>query len=174
MRICLEGSSLFLTQVLYAQNQINQLVLSHELNNGVTERVNKKASPLPSLKNWGGVRTVTQRVKRSQTLAENKEAVAYSLLCMANTKITDIVEWDDDLNIKIKPMEEIPDSAKQAIKTIRKNAKGEIEVELYDKVQVLRLMAKASGLLDSNQDEDKPSVIGINVKAPVEDVEEKK
>lgn len=140
----------------------------------MAKQTNKKATPLPSLKNWGGVRTVTQRIKRSQTLAENKEAVAYSLLCMANTKITDIVEWDDNYNIRIKPMEDIPDSAKQAIKTIRKNAKGEIEVELYDKVQVLRLMAKASGLLDSNQDEDKPSVIGINVKAPVEDVEDKK
>ena len=46
-----------------------------------------------------------------------------------------------------------------------------LEVELYDKVGVLRLLAKASGLLDNPEnDEDKPSVIGINIQAP-EDVE---
>jgi len=46
-------------------------------------------------------------------------------------------------------------------------------VELYDKVGVLRLLAKASGLLDNPEnDEDKPSVIGINIQAP-EDVEVK-
>jgi hypothetical protein len=38
---------------------------------------------------------------------------------------------------------------------------------------VLRLLAKASGLLDNPDDgSDKPSVIGINVQAP-EDVEAK-
>ncbi len=37
---------------------------------------------------------------------------------------------------------------------------------------VLRLLAKASGLLDNPEDSDKPSVIGINIKAPdVTDVE---
>jgi hypothetical protein len=33
-------------------------------------------------------------------------------------------------------------------------------------VAVLRLLAKASGLLDNPDNEDRPSVIGINVKAP--------
>jgi hypothetical protein len=33
-------------------------------------------------------------------------------------------------------------------------------------VGVLRILAKASGLLDTVEDSDKPSVIGINVKAP--------
>jgi hypothetical protein len=46
---------------------------------------------------------------------------------------------------------------------------------LYDKVGVLRLLAKASGLLDGPEDDSsKPSVIGINIKAPeIEDVESK-
>jgi len=40
-------------------------------------------------------------------------------------------------------------------------------VELYDKVAVLRILAKASGLLDSPEgDGDKPSVIDVNVVAP--------
>ena len=40
----------------------------------------------------------------------------------------------------------------------------------------MRILAKASGLLDSPEESDKPSVIGINVKAPeiieAEDVRE--
>jgi len=60
----------------------------------------------------------------------------------------------------------------QAIKTIRVNKDGNLELELYDKVGVLRLLAKASGLLDSPDDSDRPSVIGINIKPPdIEDVE---
>jgi hypothetical protein len=41
-----------------------------------------------------------------------------------------------------------------------------LDIELYDKVGVLRILAKASGLLDTADESDKPSVIGINVKAP--------
>jgi len=41
-----------------------------------------------------------------------------------------------------------------------------LEIELYDKVGVLRILAKASGLLDNPEESDKPSVIGINVHAP--------
>jgi len=41
-------------------------------------------------------------------------------------------------------------------------------------VAVLRILAKASGLLDNPDNEDKPSVIGINVRAPdIVDVEDK-
>ena len=41
-----------------------------------------------------------------------------------------------------------------------------MEIELFDKVQVLRLLAKASGLLDRPEDDEKPSVIDVNVVAP--------
>ena len=55
----------------------------------------------------------------------------------------------------------------QAIKRIKTKPKtGEIEIELWDKGQTLRLLAKASGLLDNPDESDKPSVIGINIKAP--------
>jgi hypothetical protein len=106
---------------------------------------------------------------------ENREAVAYTLLCMANTKLTDIMSWDDEGQVKIKPSSQIPDHALQAIKSIKVNKNGELELELYDKVGVLRLLAKASGLLDGPEDDSsKPSVIGINIKAPeIEDVESK-
>jgi hypothetical protein len=130
------------------------------------------SSQIPSLQNWGGIRSIQKRLERSATIAENREAVAYSLLCMANTKITDIMEWDETGQIKVKASKDIPDHALQAIKSIKVNKDGNLELELYDKVGVLRLLAKASGLLDNPDESDKPSVIGINIKAPdVTDVE---
>ena len=130
------------------------------------------STQIPSMQNWGGIRSIQKRLERSATIMENKEAVAYSLLCMANTKITDIMEWDDQGNIQVKASKDIPEHALQAIKTIRVNKDGNLELELYDKVGVLRLLAKASGLLDSPDDSDSPSVIGINIKPPdIEDVE---
>ena len=134
----------------------------------------KKGNSVPSVKGWGGVRNVVQRIERSQTIVANREAVAYSLLTMANTKITDIFEWDDNGNVRVKASSRIPEHALQSIKSIKsrvdKDGSATIELELYDKVQVLRILAKASGLLDTPDDGSKPSVIGINIQAP-EDAE---
>jgi hypothetical protein len=82
------------------------------------------------------------------------------------------MEWDDEGKVKVKASKDIPDHALQAIKSIKVNKDGNLELELYDKVGVLRLLAKASGLLDNPDESDKPSVIGINIKPPdVQDVE---
>jgi len=84
------------------------------------------------------------------------------------------MEWDSEGNIKVKASKDIPEHALQAIKSIKTVTKTDkegnsyttIDIELWDKVGVLRILAKASGLLDSPEESDKPSVIGINVKAP--------
>jgi hypothetical protein len=82
------------------------------------------------------------------------------------------MEWDDEGQVKIKASKDIPEHALQAIKSIKVNKDGNLELELYDKVGVLRLLAKASGLLDNPDESDKPSVIGINIKPPdVQDVD---
>ncbi len=130
---------------------------------------------IPSLKNWGGVRSIERRMERSSTIVDNREAVAYSLLCLANTKITDIMEWDDQGNIQVKASSRIPEHALQSIKKISqkvdKEGNATIEIELFDKVQVLRILAKASGLLDTPDDGQKPSVIGVTIQSPdVQDV----
>ena len=128
------------------------------------------SNQIPSLKNWGGVRSIERRLERSSTIVANREAVAYALLCMANTKITDIMDWDESGNVRVKRASDIPEHALQAIKNIRvrtdKDGNNTLEVELYDKVGVLRLLAKASGLLDNPDDNEKPSVIDVNVVAP--------
>jgi len=110
---------------------------------------------IPSIKHWGGVKNVQQRLGGSATIAKNREAVAYSLLTIANTKLTDVMEWDDMGSIKVN---ERTDKDGNTTRTL--------DIELYDKVGVLRILAKASGLLDTADESDKPSVIGINVKAP--------
>jgi|TARA_R110002124_G_scaffold260041_1_gene425966 hypothetical protein len=125
-----------------------------------------KNKPIPSLSGYGGVRTLQKNLEKSTTIAANREAVAYSLLCMANTKITDVMTWDDQGNVKVKASKDIPEAALQSIKSIKIDKDGMISVEFWDKVQTLRLLAKASGLLDNPDESDKPSVIGINVKAP--------
>lgn len=131
----------------------------------MTEAKNKQ-KPIPSLAGYGGVRKLQKSLERSNTLAANREAVAYSLLCMANTKITDVMEWDHEGNVQVKASKDIPEHALQSIKSIKIDRDGRIAIEFWDKVQTLRLLAKASGLLDNPDESDRPSVIGINVKAP--------
>ena len=131
----------------------------------------KQTNVIPPLTNWGGVRSVQRRLERSATILETREAVAYALLCMANTKLPDIMTWDEMGNVKVKASHQIPEHALQAIKKISvktdKDGNNTLEIELYDKVGVLRLLAKASGLLDNPDDgSDKPSVIDVNVVAP--------
>jgi len=130
----------------------------------------KQSSVIPPLTNWGGVRSIQRNLERSNTLIQNREAVSYALLCMANTKITDIMTWDEMGNVKVKASHQIPDHALQAIKkvSVRTDKEGNsfLDIELYDKVGVLRLLAKASGLLDNPDENDKPIVIDVNVVAP--------
>ena len=130
-----------------------------------------KSTVIPPLTNWGGVRSVQRRLEISSTIMANKEAVAYALLSMANTKLTDIMTWDESGNVTVKRSSDIPEHALHAIKNIKvrtdKDGVSTLEIELYDKVGVLRLLAKASGLLDNPDDgNEKPSVIDINVVAP--------
>jgi hypothetical protein len=131
------------------------------------KKVNNKSKPIPSLAGYGGVRALQKNLERSTTLAANREAVSYSLLSIANTKPTDIMEWDSEGNIKVKASKDIPEHALQAIKSIKTVTKTDkegnsyttIDIELWDKVGVLRILAKASGLLDNPEESDKPSLI---------------
>ena len=110
---------------------------------------------------FGGVRMVQRRVGRSETLYQNKEMVAAELIALGTANITDIVNLDGT----IKPMEEIPDHALAAIKKITVR-EGNVSIEMHDKVATLRVLAKASGMLDAEPHQEKPSIIGINMKGP--------
>ena len=113
---------------------------------------------------------VQRRIGRAETLHQNKEAVAQELIALGTANITDVVNLDGT----IKDYDDIPEHALRAIKKISFRG-DDVTIEMHDKVSVLRVLAKASGMLDSEQNEDKPSIVGINMKGPtinMEDVNE--
>jgi len=115
----------------------------------------------PPLGRFGGVRQVQQRIRRSETLHQHKEAVAQELISLGTANITDIMNLDGT----VKPMSEIPDHALRAIKKI--SVRGDdVTIEMHDKVAVLRVLAKAAGMLETEKDQERPSIVGINMKGP--------
>jgi len=121
-----------------------------------------KIKPIPPVGRFGGARMVQRRIGRSETLAQNKEAVAAELISMGTARITDIIDLHTG---QVKALEDIPEEALAAIKKVTAGPQG-VTIELFDKVSVLRVLAKASGMLDVEKNVDKPSIIGINMKGP--------
>ena len=90
------------------------------------------------------------------------------MLEMASTNITDVIEWHGEA-VKIKEMKDIPEKSLNAIKKIKvtpTKAGNQIEVELYDKVRLMQLLAKSAGLLDEEKEVDKPAVVNIEMVMP--------
>lgn len=112
---------------------------------------------------FGGVRVTQKKVRTSATLESNKEVVAQELIALGTTSITEIINLDGTM----KDPKDIPDYALRAIKKITPMPDGRVAIEMHDKVSVLRVLAKAAGWLDSpDQESDKPSIVGINMKGP--------
>mgnify|MGYP001193425931 FL=1 len=112
---------------------------------------------------------INKRIRGSKIIYENRDELAMELMRLGSAKITDVIDWDADGNVNVKPIEEIPDNALTAIKKIKvtPSARGDIlEVEMIDKVRVLQLLAKSAGLLDAEKEIDKPSVVSIEMVMP--------
>jgi hypothetical protein len=121
-----------------------------------------KIDKRPPLGRYGGVRPVQRKLKTSETLYKNKEHIAAELLTLGTSSIMDIM----DLDGTIKPLDQIPEYALRAIKKIQVTKDG-VNIEMHDKVATLRVLAKAVGMLDGpEQNEDKPSIVGINMRGP--------
>ena len=117
---------------------------------------------------YGGVRMLQKRIKRSEVIDHNKDAVAQELVDLSLSDITDILHWEDG-KVSIKEVKDIPRSALRAIKKIRVYGKdnSNFEVEMHDKIRTLQTLAKAQGLLEQEKsDDDKPAVIGIKIEGP--------
>jgi hypothetical protein len=128
-----------------------------------------KRTVKPPLDRFGGVRVVQRRIQKSETIEHNKEAVAKELIDIATANITDVVTWDETGHVSVKDALSLPESAIKAIKKIKvtpTKAGPQLEVEMHDKVAVLRILAKAAGLLEQQEDVDKPSVVGIVMQGP--------
>ena len=137
----------------------------------MTTSPSKKRIIKPPLDRFGGVRVVQRRIRKSEVIEHNKDNVAQELIDIATANIDEIMDWDADGNVSIKDPKNISKSAIKAIKKIKVTPTKmgpQLEVELHDKVGVLRVLAKASGLLEQEQDADRPSVVQINMSGPEE------
>jgi hypothetical protein len=123
------------------------------------------ARKVPKVGGLGGVREISRRLKGSDTIFENREAIAAELLGIGSANVTDVMTWDAEGNVTIKEPEDIPQHALSAIKRIRVVGSG-VEVEMVDKVRVMQLLAKSAGLLDRAPESDKPSVIEVTMVGP--------
>lgn len=111
---------------------------------------------------------VRKRLKGSEIIYDNRDALAEELLRLGASKITDVVNIEGG-TVTLKELDEIPDHALTAIKKIKvtptRNG-DQVEVEMIDKVRVLQLLAKSAGLLDTEKQVDKPSVVAIEMVMP--------
>jgi predicted nicotinamide N-methyase len=136
--------------------------------------VTKKKPPSstidPVFAGFGGVREVQRRLKGSELIYKNRDALAAELLQIAGANVTDIVEWKDGAT-KLKAIEDIPKHVLGAIRRVRVTPTQhgqQVDVELIDKVRVYQMLAKAAGLLDAEHESDKPAVVEVNMIAPKE------
>ena len=124
----------------------------------------------PNLKELGSVRSVRRKIGGSDVIFANRDKLAQELINLSTAKISDVLSWDEEGNIKVKPSADIPDSVLTAIKKIRivptADGKNAIDIELIDKVSVLRTLARASGLLDQDKMSDKPAVVEVKMVGP--------
>ena len=133
----------------------------------------KKSRPriqFPNLKELGSVRSVKRKVGGSDVIFDNRDKLAQELINLSTAKISDVLSWDEEGNIKVKSSASIPDSVLTAIKKIRivptADGKNAIDIEMIDKVSVLRTLARASGLLDQDKTSDKPAVVEVKMVGP--------
>ena len=129
----------------------------------------KKRIVKPPLDRFGGVRVVQRRVQKSEIIEHNKESVAKELVDIAQANIADYMYVDDKCNVTNKNTKNNSVAAVKAIKKIKvtpTNLGPQLEVDLHDKVAVLRVLSKAAGLLEQHEDSDRPSVVGIVMQGP--------
>ena len=126
------------------------------------------AKVTPNVGRFGGIGAIQKRLKGSRLIYDNRDQLALAMLEMASTNITDVIEWKGE-EVKIKEMKDIPETSLNAIKKIKvtpTKAGNQIEVELYDKVRLMQILAKSAGLLDEEKEVDKPAVVNIEMVMP--------
>jgi len=110
-----------------------------------------------------------QRAALASPNAKKREAVIEELEAIAAGEVTDVLNWDELGQVFLAPSDDLPERARKSIKKVKvtPNQHGNsIEVEMHDKLSALRLLAKHRGLLEPNSDDQRPSMIGINVTGP--------
>jgi len=107
-----------------------------------------------------------------------REAVEQELAAIGASELTDILSWDSNGHTTMLASDALTERARRSIKKIKVTPTqygNQLEVEMYDKIAALRLLAKHYGMLNVDTSQNRPSVLGINIKGPetVYDVREK-
>lgn len=123
---------------------------------------------LPRLDNFASVRQIKRKIKGSDVIYKNREALASELINIGTANISDVVEWEGGI-AKVKDVKDIPEHALSAIKRVRILKDGTLDIEMVDKVRVLQMLAKSAGLLDQESEGDKPAVIDIKMVGPTKE-----
>jgi hypothetical protein len=110
-----------------------------------------------------------QRAALASPDVDKREAVIQELEAIGSGAITDVLNWDDLGQVFLTPSDKLSDRARRGVKKVKVTPTqhgNSIEVEMHDKLSALRLLAKHRGLLEPNSDDQRPSMIGINVTGP--------
>jgi hypothetical protein len=110
-----------------------------------------------------------QRAALASSDDGRREAVVQELEAIAAGEATDVIQWDGMGRVTLTPSDQLPERARRSVKKVKvtPNQYGNtIEVEMHDKLSALRLLAKHRGLLEPNANDQKPSMIGINITGP--------
>ena len=130
---------------------------------------------VPPARNFGGTGAINKRLRGSQIIYDNRDALAEAIMGIASANITDVMDWQGK-QLSIKDVADIPEHALAEIKKIKitPTQQGEIvEVEMVDKVRLYQLLAKSAGLLDQEKNIEKPAVVNIEMVMPEEEKSEK-
>jgi len=98
-----------------------------------------------------------------------REAVEQELAAIGASELTDIISWDDTGRVTVINSELLPERTKRSIKKMKVSPTqygNQIEIEMHDKISALRLLAKHYGMLNVDTQQNKPSVLGINIQGP--------
>lgn len=101
--------------------------------------------------------------------AAKRQAVEQELAAIGASEITDIISWDDTGRVTVIDSKDLPERTKRSIKKIKVSPSqygNQIEIEMHDKISALRLLAKHYGMLNVDTQQNKPSVLGINIQGP--------
>lgn len=98
------------------------------------------------------------------------QAVEDEIEAIASAEVTDVLRWDKDGNVFLTQADDLSPRARKAIKKVKVTPTehgNQIEVEMHDKVGSLRLLARVRGMLRQDDfDDERPGLIGINVRGP--------
>ena len=100
---------------------------------------------------------------------DKREAVLNEIEAIGSAAITDVLSWDSAGNVTVKNSYDLPLHVQKSIKKVKVTPTKDgnaIEVEMHDKISALRLLSKHHGLLEAGSDDNKPSILGINIRGP--------